>query len=330
MRSAVFLLAWYLIPSWLPQPSLTQPVACQFPLNRSLLSPGVETDSKDNDAKPIRVPFRLTAFNNLSVPAVVNNNYAVNLMFHSAASEIALIESVVADLKELKLNVEADVHSWGGQSKTSFGKEIPLQIGALPPEKVTIFKSRHSGHQTDGKFGLRHFNNKYIEIDFEASEFVLHGQLPAKVKNWTQIEYEIENESLFFRGTLQIGQNHTSHRFMLHSGFSGFAMFDDAFVENHPKLRDLEVLEENELTDSAGKKLKTRTASLPKFCVGGHTFFQAPVSFFDGAIGRRKYSLVGGDFLKRFEWVFDLNQQKLYLKPSRFRDSAFFTKPSRD
>ena len=54
------------------------------------------------------IPFRLTPYNNIIVKAVLNNQDSVKLMFHTAASDVSLIESVVQRLKSIKINGTVD------------------------------------------------------------------------------------------------------------------------------------------------------------------------------------------------------------------------------
>ena len=76
----------------------------------------------------------------------------------------------------------------------------------------------------------------------------------------------------------------------------------------------LEILEEQELRDSQNNVLVTKKAKLPSLRIGKTTLFDVPVGFFSGAIGRQKMSVLGGDILRRFNRVFDLDSKIVYFE----------------
>jgi predicted aspartyl protease len=72
------------------------------------------------------------------------------------------------------------------------------------------------------------------------------------------------------------------------------------------------------LTTASAKK-----GLLPKFTIGSVEFTDVPVSFFEGALGRQKVSVMGGDFLKRFNIVIDADRAFIYLKTNGLSGVAY-------
>ncbi len=272
----------------------------------------------------LEIPFKLTKHNNISIETVLNDEHKLALMFHTAANEVSLTKQTLEKLPEIKLDLETDVESWGGESKTRFARGFKLSFGPVQLDDVTIFQSLHSGHQTDGKFGPRQLKSQFIEIDFDRSKILLHQTLPEKTSDWERLAIKIENGMMFIDGNIHNGENVVKQRFMIHSGYSGFALLDDEFVAKHKYINELEIIDESELTDSGGNKLKTKKSLLPHFSLGAIEFDDVPVSFFSGAIGRQKFSVLGGDFLKRFNLVFDLENKALYLKQSQHFEAEHY------
>ena len=279
---------------------------------------------KKTETAQKEIPFKLTKWNNISVPAMVNNDSQVNLMFHTATSDASLTTKAFEELTSADSAKEVDVETWTGSSTTAFSKGNSLSIGPLLLEDVTIFRSRESGHGTEGKFGPPQLGCNFIEVNWTSNLIRLHESLPEKVQGWKRLPARVENGVMFIHGNLQLGEQQVSHSFLLHSGYSGFALLDDEFVAREEAIQQLEIIEESELTDSSGKKLQTQKAILPSFFVDGAEFSNVPVSFFSGAIGRQKMSVLGGDFIKRFHFLLDLENHSLYLTKSELFDSEFF------
>jgi len=87
----------------------------------------------------------------------------------------------------------------------------------------------------------------------------------------------------------------------------------------------LEVISESELKDSYGNILKTKKALLPAFKLGNIKVKELPIGFFEGAIGRQKMSVMGGNLLKRFNIIIDIEAAHIYLKPNSLMELPFTT-----
>ncbi|MEM7312616.1 MAG: thioredoxin family protein [Planctomycetota bacterium] len=284
----------------------------------------VLTSHAMSQGQPQVVPFRLTRWNNISVPATLNKSISLNLMFHIAVDSLSLTKATVERFPEIVLNQNVDVKSWGGQSTSRFGKGHSLRIGQLQSRPVTVFEDLHSGHGTDGKFGPEQLKSRILKIDFDQSEIRLLPKLPRGVQDWQKVRLETERGMMFISASVQSGEKNASHKFMIHSGYSGFALLDDEFAGKHAFLKELEIIDESSVKDSAGNELTTKKVSLPKFAVGETEFSNVPVSFFSGAIGKQKFSVLGGDFLKRFNLILDMDSQTLYLQRSQHFGSKFY------
>ena len=123
---------------------------------------------RTNTKEKYSIPFYLTSYNNIIIKAILNNQDTVNLMFHTASSDVTLTEDALVKLKTIKFNGTVDsVKSWGGNSNSSqFSKNNSLTIANIGWDSITIWKDKNSGQQSDGKFGLDLFENKIIELDF--------------------------------------------------------------------------------------------------------------------------------------------------------------------
>jgi hypothetical protein len=274
--------------------------------------------------KPTIIPFELTPHNNLSILAVLNGKDTLHLMFHTAASSVTLIEESIQKLTSLHFSGADTVKSWGGGGNTSrYSENNTLQMGPLTWERLPIWEDKNSGPGTDGKFGPGLFKDKAIEIDFDKKVIVLHSSLPAKAKHYTKLKAEFKNDNLFVEATCNTGNQTITNRFLLHSGYSGSLLLDDQFVTSNKLGDQLKVIDTKELKDSYGHVLKVQKAILPRFIFGKTTLTNVPAGFFEGAIGRQKMSIIGGDLLKRFNIIIDASRTFVYLKPNKLNKSPY-------
>ncbi|MEL6106019.1 MAG: thioredoxin family protein [Planctomycetota bacterium] len=280
-------------------------------------------------SEPLHViPFRMTPANNLSVPSVLDGRLALNLMFHTAVDAVSLTRATTKLCPELLLDKRVGSETWGGASVVRFG-ESRLAIGPLAAQRVTVFEDAKSGDGTDGKFGPEQLGSGVFQIDFERSQIQLWSKVPQDIAKeqagWKRLPMRRESGMMFVSGDLSSGQQGAPTEFMLHSGYSGFGLLSSGFVSDTPFLNELPVESQSSLMDSAGNRLTTKLVHVPQFRMGDESVKSAPFSFFDGAIRSRQFNVLGCDFLRRFNWCFDVEAGDVYLKKNADFDALFFS-----
>lgn len=274
--------------------------------------------------KQYLIPFKLTAHNNLSIKGILNQKDTVDLMFHLAASSVTLTEEAIGRIKSVTFDRTDSVSSWGGAGNTSrHSKSNGLQIGELTWKNIPIWENKNSGPSTDGKFGLDLFKDKIVDIDFEESKIFIREELPKNIKQYQKLSIDYNDDMMFVTAQCQVGNTNISNRFLIHSGYAGSILFDDQFSNANRLSEKLTITSEKQLKDSYGNVLKTKKAILPNVALGNFDLKNIPVGFFDGAIGRQKMSILGGDVLKRFNIIIDAKREFIYLKPNKLKDTAY-------
>lgn len=270
------------------------------------------------------IPFQLTSYNNIAIKAILNKKDTLQLMFHTAANALTLTEDALKKIKDLKFDRTDSVKSWGGANNTSrYSPNNTLQIGSLTWANIPLWEDKNSGQQTDGKFGPSLFENKVLEIDFDKQLITVADQLPAKVKNYEKLKLSFEQEMMFVEAEAHTGKDSFKNKYLIHSGYAGAVLFDDQAVANYKIADQLTITDEKQLKDSFGNVLKTKKAILPSFALGKQKLDNVSVGFFEGALGRQKMSIIGGDVLKRFNIIIDGKRQFIYLKANRLKKVAY-------
>ena len=143
---------------------------------------------------------------------------------------------------------------------------------------------------------------------------LLHDQLPDYTDQFEQQQLILDRGFWFLRADSKIGEQSFPNQFLIHSGYGGNILYDDDFAKKYRLGQYLPIVEESELKDSYGNVLKTKKAKLPGLTIGKSTINELSVSFFEGAIGRQKMSVMGGGVLRRFHWIFDLEAATVYVQ----------------
>lgn len=265
----------------------------------------------------IAIPFTLTEQNNIVVSVLLNDSDTMNLMLHTAVSDVRVTEDAVRKSKSLRLTNAKKVQSWGGEADSRFSSGNRVQIGDLRRDNITVWEDKNSGKDTGGKFGLDFFEKQIIEIDFDRRCIAIHESLPDKVEQYERLKIDDQNGLLLIQGSCQIEGKALTNKFLLHSGYSGGILLDDAFAAKAGVDGKIKITEESSLKDSFGNTIKVKKGTLPVFALGGSQISDVPVGFFAGGLGNQKMSVMGCEILKRFNFIFDLPNHALYVTQRR-------------
>jgi hypothetical protein len=264
---------------------------------------------------PLDIPFVLTDKNNLVVEAALDDGATLRLMLHTAASDVSLTEAAVRTLPALRFADAAEIESWGGPSDARYSPGHRLRLGGLVREKVTVWEVKDSGDGTDGKFGLDAFGDRVVVVDFDRGRLRVYDALPAEAADYVALTVERTNGDWYVEAGCVIGETTYPHRFLLHSGYSGGVLLDDAFAAEIGAKDALPVVKETFLTDSFGNKIAVRNTVLPALTLGGARLSNVPAGFFPGNLGNQRISVIGGEAIKRFDLIFDLGHDRIYARP---------------
>jgi hypothetical protein len=268
------------------------------------------------------IPFSLSEHNNIVVRVVLNDTDTLNLMLHTAATDVTITEDATRKFNSIKFTDTDKVKSWGGEADSRLSKGNQVQIGGLKRNNISVWEDKNSGKGTDGKFGLDFFQNRIVEIDFDHRRIVLHDALPRKVKKYEHLKIENHNGQLLVQGSCLLEGKAYINKFLIHSGYSGGILLDDAFAVSAGVEGKIKITDESSLKDSFGHTIKVKKGILPEFVLGNAKISNVPTGFFAGAIGAQKMSVIGGEILKQFNIIFDIANNDLYIKPRDAQQSS--------
>lgn len=271
----------------------------------------------------VRIPFTLTASDNLSIHATLNGTDSVELMFHTAVDSVSMTKEAIARLSHFSADESIAVHSWGGTTQARHSTDNTLRIGDQVWREVAITEDDNSGRGTDGKFGPSLFTGKVVEIDFDARQLVIHSALPAIDPRFERLDLTCRQGALFLSGEIMVAEGLYTTEFMLHTGFGGTALLDEQFVRTNELDEKLATISESVMKDSYGSSVKTRKVRLQSLRLGRLAFTDVPVGIFNGAIGSQRMSILGGGLLKRCNLIIDAENGHLYVAPSRLIGTRF-------
>ena len=271
------------------------------------------------------IPFRLTKYNNILVPVIINQKDTVQLMLHTGSDYITIIEDSYKKMKSISISDTLNnVTSWAGYSDMKMSQSNVIKFGDEEFNKIPIFIDKQSGHESDGKIGLKFFEGKYLEINFDENKLYVYDKAPTKLKKYTKLNSRYSQETLYIKAFPFIDKKPIETEFMIHTGFSGALMISDDFVKEYKLLEKFEIIGESKLNDAAGNVILSKKSILPNFELANQTFKNVPMSFFDSTIKIQHKNIMGGDLIKRFNLILNPEKDILYVKKSKYYKDEYF------
>jgi len=279
-----------------------------------------ETNKALTNTNHNTIDFELTKANNISVKSILNDSDTLDLMFHLAVDDITIIEDSLHKVPSVIFGDTIDIKSWGGTSESLFSTNNKFKIGDIEYNDANVFVSKHSGHFTDGKFGINFFSSKILNIDFDKSKLLVLDSLPNNINTYKKSKLKIENGKMFVESEISIDNIKHKKWLLLHSGYSKNILLDDKFVAENNLNQKLKTISESELKDSYGNILKTKEVKLEKISINDISLINQNVGIFEGEISNQSMSIIGCGILKKFNILIDYQEQNLYLKKNKYFD----------
>lgn len=271
------------------------------------------------------IPFRLTKYNNILVPVIINQKDTVQLMLHTGSDYITIIEDSYKKMKSIAISDTLNnVTSWAGYSDMKMSQNNIVKFGEEEFNQIPIFIDKQSGHESDGKIGLKFFEGKYLEINFDENKLYVYDKAPSKLKKYIKQNSRYSQETLYIKAFPLIGKKPIETEFMIHTGFSGALMISDDFAKEYKLLEKFEIIGESKLSDAAGNVILSKKSILPNFELANQTFQNVPMSFFDSTIKIQHKNIMGGDLIKRFNLILNPEKNVLYVKKSKHYKDEYF------
>lgn len=258
-----------------------------------------------------RIPFRITKYNNIIVKALVNDKDSLNLMFQIAMEDASISPERLNSVNSIVF-------------KNEMSENNSLKMGNLGFENIKFYDNELTGHEADGKFGTGIFKGKTYQIDYDHNQFVIYDALP-NVNDYKKIPL-VKNEYGLIIITCNniIGNEEHKANFLLQSGYYGGLLYSNEFADSNKLSEKLEITGEKTLKNSANQSITTMQGILPFLGISDLQMKNVSAGFFTGEIKNQSVNYFSADLIRRFNWIFDLKRQFVYIKPSKYYNEPYF------
>jgi len=271
----------------------------------------------NSHTKPDTIPFTLTAFNAISVPAIINGTDTLRLHFDVGSFDFRITKNALLHKTSLLPN-KAD--ALAGKQQPDYNhlnKVTSIQMGQVSWYNPETIATGMTAHDMDGRFGWNLFEGKIVEINYDRTIMVIHSALPAIAKGYTKSALIFMRSFVCARAGFTVGNKKYRGNFLLDTGSDQAIVVDSSWAAKQQFPRHLPLITSSVLRDPRGVQYETKTVRAPLFSINHYTLANIPTLM----LGSKnpvnfEVNYLGNDLLKRFNILLDFKNDNLYLKPN--------------
>ena len=279
-----------------------------------IVCPELKNYSKISPEVHDSIPFFVNKYNTNFLPVVFNNTDSLLLNFDSGANDVDLTTAA------LKQKVKSNPKLYNTDYEVKIGSQT---------YKSKIYDIELAGNETDGLLGWDIFDGMIVALDYDNHKMMVHSVMPKQVlqdKQYTKFKITYIRNKPFIES--EISQNGIKNKslFFFDLGYQRTAMLDnDVLREMKFPTDKMEVIKKVMMHGTSGNEVPVTTVKLQSLKIGNFELKDVPAQVMEQnkPMPGTNVHYLGTDILKRFNTVFDFQNNVIYLKPNQLYEVAF-------
>ena len=279
----------------------------KYPLFFTLLILSVDSYAQKSFVKSDTIPLTINEHNTIFIKAIVNDSDTLNLNFDSGTTQLVLTNNTIQNKLSFKPILYDTLYN--------------LKIGRTTYQ-TTLYDAVLTGHGTDGRFGWDIFKGKVIELNYDKKLFIIHSILPpniSKNRKYTQLKLEFWKDLLFVKSSIKQNGVTNTDLYLFDIGYNRTVILDnDLLLQNKFPFEKMDTIKRVIMRGAKGNEVPVITANLENLKIGKYNLKNVPVQLLtiNKPLKGKNTHMLGNEILKRFNILFDFQNNMVYLKPN--------------
>lgn len=293
----------------------------------------VEWNSKKDK---IVIPFELS--NNLIIIDVEINNVKLSMLLDTGSDKNLLFSFPENDTIEFFNTKKININGFGkgdlieglvSSDNTLIVKDYSdsnFELLLITDENISIINKL--GIPINGIIGYSFFKDYVVELNYQRKRVILHKSITSiperKLKKYRNEKLSLIDDKPYLNLITNIGEHNHDVKLLLDSGLGdGLWLFENDSLKCSGKSIN-DVLGRGLGGDVVGKKSRVEKLLVSEFILK-----DALVSFPDKSsysqlnIIKGRNGSLGGEVIKRFDWLIDYSNELAYFKPNKYFNDSF-------
>lgn len=271
------------------------------------------------------IPFKLGDDNRIYINGIINESDTLNLVFDLGANITVLNKTRI---KENNINIKFDSVVSNDGTNGSSNEEISFNNQVILGNQVfstidILGISYPENEALDGVIGWNFFKESKVKINYERNELVIFHKLPKIPQDYNKRKIKFINNLPYVKTVVYKGNKKVKIWAMLDTGYNASLLVYYPEVFKHNLLDQYPLFGEGISHGTDGRIAKSDFVALPKINLGGFEIYNMPVLLTKTKFESVIPALLGGNVLKRFNFVLDFKKKHVYIKTNEHINSEF-------
>ncbi len=282
--------------------------------------------------KPLAtVPFELKSDNRIYIKCRVNNSPdTLTFLFDTGSGAMVINQSILGKKLSLVLDSQTNNMGAGGEGKVPVSTYNQLSFGGLQADSVSYLAIPYGDAPFDGVFGNNLMKKYIIEINYHKKLLYFYDKhayvFDAKAYDEFAVTYIADVPTVV--AGLQVDDREVIANFEMDTGGDTGLIIAGHFAADQQMAQKLKKVASAATFGSDGVKIQSAIVVMPQVMFHNKTFYRIPCLLSQATSGmlanQQMAGIFGNAFLKRFDMILDLGDNKLFLKPNDYLYTPFY------
>ncbi|QTD39209.1 retropepsin-like domain-containing protein [Polaribacter batillariae] len=276
------------------------------------------------------IPFELKEDGRIYIKAKINKSDTLTFLFDSGAKSVVIVDSIARNSLKLKFDgKDINIGSYGESTVESSSKNT-LIFGNQKIDNLTLYSIPYSTKKKfDGIIGCEIIKKYVVEVNYDSKMILFYNKENYNYNgNGEKLNVKFIDDIPTVGFTFKLRKYYHKGQMSWDTGSNGDINFTTQFTENNKLYYDMPILGESESISSDGNMSKELIGLINQVNLGDYEFYKIPCTLttnesnvndskkVDGAFGNR--------FLKRFNAVYVLGNNIIYITPNHYLHSPYY------
>ena len=275
------------------------------------------------------IPFKLEK-RKIYIPCKVNQSDTLYFMLDTGATDMVLNSK---GLSKVKMVFDSTIENFGttGKNILNLSTENTFSFGNQNLKKIKFITIPNK--EGDGIIGLSVLRQYIVKIDYDSRHLILYHKKNYQAPHKNKVKFKFQYGVPFIQVTMQTIDGKTRNlKLELDTGSDRIIDISANYANKHKKL--LNICKKNafaisKVTSSDGKTGTIYNVYFPKVKISDFETYKIPGGIADQIQGGMMNAegvdgIIGNWYLKRFNLIFDFENNNLYLEPNNYMYTPFY------
>jgi len=271
------------------------------------------------------IPFTIGADHKIHIVGRINDSEPLDLLLDMGADTFVLYPSAQAMNPNIRIDGKAGNVGTGGTAIRDFSNDNRVALGRLRWDHESVLLMERQSDRADGIVGHNLFDDKVVELDYDAKLVRIGDAVPKYAAMWTALPIQFKGTLPAVQARFESGREVFEEWLVLDTASSATVYVNRGTAVQQRLPGSMKTLGTSRMRGVGGGTTRNDVLLLPTLGLGSlelrdlqlHVRTKGPEAA-DGLSGH-----LGMDVLKRFNTVLDFRNDVAYFAPSALNGTAY-------